>query len=201
MKHPIDSKQLYEIFTKHFPLMCFMLFLSIIMCSPDRNYWQIYNGLVFMNFWTYFAHRCIHDVPKDGFLGQFNTHWLFHHQNTKLLPRPVELLLEFFTDISMNISLIVLQYISGIWFVPLSVILLFTIQYTSVHIINYSIVGSDSHRKHHKNIDTNFGPDTMDHFFGTNDDDTFEDLNPFFINTIAAFGITSLAKYYFKWED
>ena len=93
------------------------------------------------------------------------------------------------------LSILALQYITGIWIVPVWIVVFYAIVWTSTHIINYSIVGSETHRNHHRHVHTNFGPDTMDHLFGTNYDDTMEDIAPVALNAIIAFPITLGLKY------
>lgn len=101
----------------------------------------------------------------------------------------------------MSFTVLVLQWLTGIWVVPISVILLYAFTYTSTHIINYSIFGSDIHRKHHQNMNTNYGPDTLDHMFGTSNDGKFEDLTPISLNAIGSFVIVYLLKEHFHWKN
>ena len=136
----MDTNNFKTIFFNYFPAISLLWFFAIILSSPDRNLLQISGGITFMNFWAYFIHKGLHNLPREGFIGYINTHWLFHHQQTKLIDRRLELSLEFFTDLAMNLSILILQVFSGIWFVPLSVVLFYTLVYTSVHIINYSIL-------------------------------------------------------------
>jgi len=100
----------------------------------------------------------------------------------------------------MSFSLLFLQWLSGLWIVPISVIVFYAVTYTSVHIINYSIIGSETHRNHHKDTTTNYGPDTLDHIFGTSYDDTYEDLMPISLNAVGAFVFVSCLKHHFNWK-
>jgi hypothetical protein len=140
-------------------------------------------------------------MPKDGILGMLNTHWQFHHQHNKLLDRRLELFIELLTDIFMNFTLLIIQWYLGIWFVPFSIILYNALLYTSVHIINYSIIGSETHKKHHLNHDTNFGPDTMDQIFSSSEDGELEDMTPIIINTSIACGVVYFLKQHYGWAD
>ena len=177
------------------------LFILCILSSPERHWFHAGFGLVVMYFWVYLIHRGIHALPKTGIFEYINTHYLFHHQPLKLIDRRVELMLETVTDMSMSLSLLALQWATGVWFVPTSVILFYAFTYTSTHIFNYSIIGSETHRNHHKNLDTNFGPDTLDHLFGSNYDDTMEDLMPIAINGVCSFAVVYALKQHFKWKD
>lgn len=174
---------------------------SILLSSPERNICSAILGISIMYFWVYFFHRALHFLPTEGPFKYINTHWIFHHQPLKILDRRVELLLEAINDMSMSLTVMLLQYLTGLWIVPLSIILFYGIWYTSVHIVNYSIIGSQVHRDHHKNVGTNFGPDVIDQLFGTNHEPTKEDLIPLSVNAVIAFGLVFLFKECIQWID
>lgn len=186
---------------KQIPTMFIIWICSIFLAYPDRNLIQITIGVMFVEFWIYFIHRLGHSMPKDGVLGMLNTHWQFHHQHHKLLDRRVELIIEMFTDLAMNFTLLGIQWLTGVWFVPLSIILYHALAYTSVHIINYSMIGSETHKKHHLNHDTNYGPDTMDHIFASSEDGELEDMTPILINAVVGFVIVLYLKNTYGWTD
>jgi len=197
----LDVESIKSILINYAPTTIFISICSVLLAWPDRGIIQILFGLGFAHWWVYFIHRGLHDLPREGVFSTLNTHWMFHHQQTKLIDRRLELVLETFTDLGMNLSLGLLQWATGIWFVPFSVMLFFALTYTSTHIINYSIIGSDTHRAHHKNLDTNFGPDPMDHLFGTNDDTTHENLLPMSLNALGAFIVVYMLKQHYGWVD
>ena len=174
---------------------------AVVLTTPDRSISATIFGLSFMYFWVYFFHRALHYLPTEGPLRYLNTHWIFHHQPLKILDRRVELALEMINDLAMSLSVLWLQGMTNIWIVPTSVILFYAIWYTSVHIVNYSIIGSQVHRDHHKNVGTNFGPDVLDQLFGTNHESTKEDLIPLAPNMVIAFGIVFLLKQCINWVD
>lgn len=192
---------LLEIFDSTGITISVIFLCSVILASPERHWLSAGFGIGCMYFWVYLVHRGIHMLPKDGIYQYVNTHYIFHHQPQKLLDRRVELLLEMCTDLSMSFSVLAIQWLTGIWLVPISVILFYAFTYTSTHIINYSIIGSETHRNHHKNTDTNFGPDTLDHLFSTSYDDKYEDLTPISLNAIGAFVLTYALKQHFKWKN
>lgn len=174
---------------------------AVLLTYPDAGFLRTIVGLTIMYFWVYFVHRALHYLPTEGPLKYINTHWIFHHQPLKLLPRWFELFLETLNDMAMSLSVLLLQYATGTWIVPTSIILFYAIWYTSVHIVNYSIIGSQVHRDHHKNVGTNFGPDVIDHMFGTNHEPTKEDLIPLSPNMVIAFGIVFVLKQCIHWID
>ena len=178
-----------------------LLLFCMILSFPERQWYEAFIGLLIMYVWVYFVHRSLHELPLDSFLQSLNTHYLFHHQPNKVLDRKIELAIEMVNDFFMSFSVLILQWITGIWIVPISVILFYAFTYTSTHIINYSIIGSEIHRNHHRNMHTNFGPDTLDHMFGTSYDGTFEDLNPIALNAIGAFVLVYILKEHIQWKN
>ena len=171
---------------------------AILLAAPEAGPFTAILGISIMYFWVYFVHRALHFLPTEGPFRFLNTHWIFHHQPLKILPRWLELCLETVNDLCMSLSFLVLQYITGVHIVPTSIILYYAIWYTSVHIVNYSIIGSPVHKDHHKNVGTNFGPDVVDHFFGTNHEPTKEDLIPLSPNMVFAFGFVFALKQCFN---
>lgn len=179
-------ENLEEGILNQFPTIVIYWLCSLFLAWPAYSWWQITAGIVFMYFWIHTIHRLLHEVPTEGLLGLFNTHMKYHHQpkEAKPLSRPLELFLETFTDLGMNLLLLGIQIVIGIHFVPPIVILFFTLSYMSIHIVNYSIFGSETHKRHHLSINKNFGPDTIDHIMGTNFDESWEDTNHTIPNSI-----------------
>lgn len=188
-------------FKRQVPTIMLIWVLSLILSYPDRNIVQITIGIIFAQFWSYFTHRLGHEMPTEGILGMLNTHWNFHHQKSKLLPRWFELSIEAYTDMGLNMSLLYIQMFSGIMFVPLSLLIFNALIYTSTHIVNYSNFGSSIHKKHHLNHKTNFGPDTWDHLFSSSEDGEIEDMTLICINAVAAFCIVYTMKKWIGWID
>jgi hypothetical protein len=192
---------LQEFLRNYAPNWFILWLVAMFIAYPDRDVIQITIGLMFMTAWIYFVHRALHELPKDGIIGSLNTHWRFHHGPEKALPRWLELCLETISDTGMFLSLYLLQHVTNVWFVPQSVLLLYLFGYVSGHIINYSILGSTTHRQHHMNLGTNFGPDLMDHLFLTSHDGTLEDMTWFIPNILVGGALVYQAKRQFKWED
>jgi len=182
-----------------FPILVAGAF-SLLLC-PERHAVHVLLGITCMYFWIYWIHRALHWLPTEGPFRYINTHWIFHHQPLKILDRRVELALETVNDMAMSLCVAVLQYATGLWIVPFSIVLYHAFMYTSVHIVNYSILGSDTHRDHHKNVGTNFGPDAVDQLFGTNHTPNKEDMVPMMVNSLLAFGAVLCLKQYVDWKD
>lgn len=180
---------------KHYSLAFFVIWLgAMILKSPDTHWLHISFAMFFMHAWVYFIHRGVHLIPKWGPLEYLNTHMNFHHQEEKPLPRSLELFFEFLTDMGMNLLIIPVQNLIGITIVPLPCVLLFTLAYTSIHIVNYSMFGSVFHKRHHLTMVKNFAPDAMDHIVGTNYNEEYEDLVPMSLNVVICTWILYLVK-------
>jgi hypothetical protein len=145
---------------------------------------QLRTGCIFIWFWAYFIHRLYHILPSTGIFRYINIHLSLHHDHEKVLPRPLELVLETFQNAIWFGILYVLQELTDIHIVPTSIIVFALLVYSSVHIINYSVFGSEKHRQQHLLPNVNFGPDFLDHIFGTNSDPEFENMAHFIPNCI-----------------
>ena len=174
---------------------------AVLLVQPERGFVSAIGGLTIMYFWVYLFHRALHFLPTEGPLKYINTHWIFHHQPLKILDRRVELFLEAINDMAMSLTVLWLQGMTGVWLVPTSIILFYAIWYSSVHIVNYSIIGADVHRDHHRNVGTNFGPDVLDQLFGTSHTGVKEDLVPFAVNMVVAFLVVLSLKQFVQWRD
>ena len=188
MEVPAESEQPFAsfmAFVRKYLLTGFVLTTFAVLVSP-RSPWVAIAGLFIAFAWIYFVHRAVHLLPTSGPISYLNPHVFFHHDHDKSIDRRLELFMETINDTLMNLSLIPFQWLLGVQIVPTSVIVYHAITYVSVHIFNYSVVGSPTHRNHHKHMYTNYGPDPMDHIFGTSTYGVLEDLMPVTMN--ACFG-------------
>jgi hypothetical protein len=168
---------------KNYTLAFLVIWLGAILLTPEINPFYTLLCVFLVHGWVYFVHRLLHLVP-------INTHIIYHHQKPpKTIERGLELFFEAITDTGMNLSLLGFQKLIGLSIVPTPVILLFTLAYTSIHIVNYSLFGTVFHRRHHDTLDKNFAPDAMDHIVGTNYNDEYEDLN---VTCLNVFGCMAL---------
>jgi hypothetical protein len=132
---------------------------------------------------------------------------MFHHlPSVEWWRKTVHLMIETTVNIGFFALVYGFQRLCQTEFIPTILIVYYGIIYVSVHIINYSLChASPKHVLHHHTCDPaaaaaaddttkptktatkNYGPDTIDHLFGTNDDDTFENLNHMIPNILVAF--------------
>jgi len=147
---------------------------------PYLSFPQIILQGTMMQAFQYFSHRFVHILPKNSFI--FHT---FLHHGKYFQSRLLELFIETVGEMISYIAIpIGLQYLFGVELIHPLIIIFTSLVYISVHIINYSIFGSDTHSRHHKDPSVNFGPDFYDHIFGTNYDSTYENMHPMYINII-----------------
>jgi hypothetical protein len=146
----------------------------------------------------YFMHRfIIHGLPST-FL---NIHLYNHHDKQLHVHRNLELFIDFIAELSWCLPLLVLQYVSGVWIVSPSILVFVFLLITISHILNYSILGSQIHYKHHQDSTKNFGPDVMDHLFGTNSEKEREDVLQHVSSLVMSCIVVHFSKVYFQWKD
>jgi hypothetical protein len=181
-----DLERLHKSMLAYYPVN-----FTTIVCAFAIEYkttppLQIYVATLFIWLWIYGIHRLYHNIPSTGIFYYLNTHIAFHHAEHKTIPPWLDLTIETIQNMVWFAILYFLQEVSGVHLVPSRIILLSMLVYVSVHIVNYSMIGSDKHTKQHENPHINYGPDFLDHMFGTNSDDSFEDMIGFVPNTILA---------------
>jgi hypothetical protein len=166
-----------------------LIAIANILLSPSSSLLTIACASVVLWHWIYWIHRFHHSLPSTGIWAYINTHVSVHHDKQFNLSRSTELLIETLENSLWFVALYAIQEILDIHLVPLTILLFAMLVYTSTHIVNYSMIGSEKHRLHHRYHTLNYGPDILDHSFGTNSDDSLEDMNHTIPNILASFGI------------
>jgi len=160
----------------------------------QNKYVVIQVFLVYLYYYLY--HRFVLHVFD------INLHVYVHHYKYFQIPRYLELIIDFLFEIfSFAGTLTLLQYFLNIWFIPPSIISIVILTLSLSHLFNYSILGSEIHKAHHENPTKNFGPDFLDHIFGTNASEEYEDSIQHIPYLVQACIITHFAKLYFQWKD
>lgn len=128
------------------------------------------------------------------------------HHNSKCNKKIYNILFEFIENIfTQSIGLIILLYIIKPKLIIFNcelrlnstLILLWGFLYATIHLINYDIINCEAHSEHHKNSDLNFGPDFLDIFYNSKDDNShIEDFNHGIINLIIICIVLVLFKDY-----
>ncbi|MFY7728235.1 MAG: hypothetical protein ACOVRN_01825 [Flavobacterium sp.] len=118
----------------------------------------------FITFFTlmlfaYFIHRGSHD-----FRNVFTILHHYHHEHNNFFSHFSQIVLE----LLLGATVIPLHYFLGDSYINLWTGVLFTLFYSTVHNINYGQLHvNDVHAMHHREIDTNIGPDICDIAFDT----------------------------------
>ena len=116
-----------------------------------------------------------------------------HHEKQSYLEKYANLFIECLSNILFFVLFYYLQWFLSIDYVPTIIIFYYGFIYTSIHIVNYSLLNaSSSHVEHHENKVCNFGPDLLDHLFSTNCDKTIENYNHIIPNILVSFIVTYL---------
>jgi hypothetical protein len=187
----IFKKFLYNQFSYTFVLVIFGIILTYKTISPLYTCFL----MVGLMYYSYFIHMLLHIIPQ-----RYNPHLAFHHntdQNSTNNGRIISFIIEaLFVDIGFFLLLYYFQILINYELFPPILIMYYGIIYITVHNINYSILHIGNHQKHHfgdnGEITTNFGPDTLDHFLGTNEDSIFEHMYHYTPNILFSFLVTAL---------
>jgi hypothetical protein len=173
------------------PFLCVYALLTFALLYKEWSVLQIVTGIFVITYYIYFVHRFSHALPIEGIWKYLNYHPGIHHLGNG---GPLGIALESMINMLFFSGIFLIQYFTDTWLVPAYMILMVSISYTSIHAINYSIIGSKSHAKHHADESVNFTPDYLDHIFGTNADKTYENLSDSIPNIVAGF----IAAYFVK---
>ena len=176
-----------------FPKTIFGIFAYLI-AYPRVSYIKAISSAYLMALLYNFEHRLLHMFP--------NLHLNMHHMKQIKLPRSVELLLEYIFEFCWFAGVpLALQYVTGVWIIPPTIVLFVVFTLTNVHILWYSTVKTETHSAHHKDPTKNFGPSFVDHLIGTNATEKYEDMNQFVPFVLMSALVLHFVKNYFQWKD
>ena len=159
-----EYKYTFENYCKSFGLI---ILTSGVLCmnlvSPDASLIKTSLQVIFLNVWVYWIHRVSHVLPEC----LYNYHIYSHHDKKLDLDRPIELFFEFLTNMSWFMLLIFLQIVTGVYIVPDILTIFIGLWYSSVHVLNLSLIPNIEHKIHHTELNVNYGPPSIDFIFGT----------------------------------
>jgi len=138
-------------------------YLSLMLVYPQFSAFSIAVQLIAINMWVYWIHRLCHSLPNQF----WNYHLYSHHNKLLNLPRPVELICEFFTDFSWFLLLLGIKLVCGLDFLSSTLILFVGLWYSLIHVLDLSLGNHIEHRIHHIDYHYNYGPAYIDFLFGT----------------------------------
>ena len=164
-----------------------LLFLKLV---TDNSLICISVEMALVTLFYYFFHRFMfHNIP-------LNPHLTVHHEKQFNISRYLELTIDFTSE-----TLILGAILLSVQVFTPSVVILLLLFFGITHLFIYSILGSATHKKHHEDPTKNFGPDFLDHLFGTNAGPEYEDILQNIPCLVQACIITHFAKGYFQWKD
>ena len=145
-------------FQKNLKTWCFLI-LSIYFITSNTKFSKGLITMFIILFLAYYIHYSSHK-----FRNWFTISHHYHHENNNIYSHFIQIVLESLFGLGFPIlNNIFLNNILDNW-----IILFIYIFYTTVHNINYSILHiNKTHEVHHKEINTNFGPDICDLLFDT----------------------------------
>ena len=173
---------------------------SIILSTP--NYVSGLFTLVTVLLLSYFLHLFSHfNTPIINILS--NTHTKYHHSKEK--NKYIDLITEFLVNFFVWFSLILFNhylFLSHSEYYSFRVLLMYSLFYTSIHILDYTLGDSDIH-KIHKEVEENnricnLGPDFIDKMFSTHCNNQYENTNKYTINLIIIFVVLQFSSFYLK---
>ena len=171
-----------------FVLMTFLGYLAH-MISHQVNMNQIYEKLENKNF--FMTNKYTKKLIKKT-CDFMDFHDAIHH-DTEINKQPLNIFYEVTNNFLIQGGLVYAVYIASRYIEP-EMFLLWAFMYTTIHHINYPLIGSKEHREHHENKFTNYGLDIWDVVFNTKpkpeEGGTPEDFNHIIFNLLV--GITIL---------
>lgn len=144
-----------------FILMTFLGYLAH-MISHNVNMNQIYRKMDNKNF--FMTNKYSKTLIKKA-CDFMDFHDTIHH-DTKINKQPLNIFYEVVNNFLIQGGLVYAVYIASRYVEP-EMFLLWAFMYTTIHHINYSIIGSKEHREHHENKFINYGLDIWDVIFNT----------------------------------
>ena len=144
-----------------FILMTFLGYLAhMISHQVSMNY--IYNKMENKNF--FMTNKYTKKMIKKA-CDFMDFHDAIHH-DTEINKQPLNIFYEVVNNFLIQGGLVYAVYIASRYVEP-EMFLLWAFMYTTIHHINYPLIGSKEHRQHHENKFTNYGLDIWDVIFNT----------------------------------
>lgn len=144
---------------------------------------------------AYFVHRGSHD-----FRNVFTILHHYHHENDNFFSHFSQIILE----LSLGLLVVPLYYYLGDNYINIWTAILFTLFYSTVHNYNYGQLRvNDVHFLHHKEINTNIGPDICDIAFNTKNkkNTEVENTDHYIPNIIIITVLVLVIKYFVSNND
>lgn len=163
------------------------VFMIAIYCLSGQYFLVGLINFIIYFLMSYIGHYLSHTFTKNKYLSILSTIHDYHHKYDDWLGFYTEILYEFILATNITfLKIFILLYTNfyNIFFenyIFISLNILISIFYTTVHYFNYSYFHyNNTHEIHHKNENLNMGPDICDIIFNTKSTKKF--INRYYIN-------------------
>lgn len=178
-----------EAFSTNFPTYIGMIISCTILC-----YENMLLGIILYIFCTHLSYY-VHILAHQDNAKTINCIHEYHHNYVDNYAHYLQIVLELVTSITpiFIVYLFTNRFYVKNRFEPY-VIFMFSLFYSSIHNINYSMLHVNTiHENHHKNWCVNYGPDICDVIYGTKEDyEILEDTSHYLPNLIICTIIASV---------
>ena len=168
-----------EAFSTNFPTYIGMIISCSILC-----YENMLLGIILYIFCTHLSYF-VHILAHQDDAKTINCIHEYHHNHVNNYAHYLQIVLELVTSITpiLSVYLLTNRFYVKYRFEPY-VIFMFSLFYSSIHNINYSMLHVNTiHENHHKNWCVNYGPDICDVIYGTKEDyEILEDTSHYLPN-------------------
>ena len=181
-----------EAFSKNYLTFIVMFASCVMLCYENIGLGLIY--YIFCTHLSYFIHIAAHREDSKT----INVVHEYHHNHLDNYGHYLQILLELSTAI---MPIFIIYLFTGRLYVKNSfepyVIFMFSLFYSSIHNINYSVFHVNKiHENHHKDWTINYGPDICDVLYGTKENyEDLEDTSHYIPNLLICTMIAKLLQY------
>lgn len=190
--NPYHISKIKEAFTKNYLTFVIMFASCALLC-----YENIFLGVVYYIFCTHLSYF-IHILAHENDSKTINVIHEYHHNHSDNYAHYLQILLELSTAI---LPIFIIYMFTGRLYIKNTfepyVIFMFSLFYSSIHNINYSVLHVNKiHENHHKDWTINYGPDICDVLYGTKEDyDDLEDTSHYVPNLLICTMIIKFMQY------
>ena len=190
--NPYHMSKIKEAFSKNYSTYIAMFLSCLLLC-----YHHIGIGVGYYIFCTHLSY-VVHILAHEEYSKTFNVVHEYHHNHNDNYAHYIQIMLELSTAI---LPIFIIYMFTGRLYIKHSfepyVIFMFSLFYSSIHNINYSILHVNKiHENHHKDWSINYGPDICDVMYGTKENyEDLEDTSHYIPNLIICTFIAKILQY------
>jgi len=184
----------------YLPTILIWTILASFLAMPEYGVISALVQSILLILWTYWGHRAAHIISAYPPFDTINPHISIHHNKSILLPRWLELVEEAIVNFFCFTFILILQAIFDVHIFSTSIVLGAAFLYITIHILDYSLRGNESHGHHHSRTFCNYSPEFLDTLLETRCDPEkpYTDMSPEIIHALFAFGLAYILKITFN---